>query len=88
MNLLKSFSVTTGLEPKAGYIYEKFYPLDFDKYIVLDTQSTDPNYHYVFWFRAIELMEPILKAHGINICLLYTSPSPRDRQKSRMPSSA
>ena len=25
---------------------------------------------------------------GINTCLLYTSPSPRDRQKSRMPSSA
>ena len=24
----------------------------------------------------------------IIICLLYTSPSPRDRQKSRMPSSA
>ena len=25
---------------------------------------------------------------SINFCLLYTSPSPRDRQKSRMPSSA
>ena len=25
---------------------------------------------------------------GIIACLLYTSPSPRDRQKSRMPSSA
>ena len=25
---------------------------------------------------------------GSNVCLLYTSPSPRDRQKSRMPSSA
>ena len=24
----------------------------------------------------------------VYICLLYTSPSPRDRQKSRMPSSA
>ena len=24
----------------------------------------------------------------INICLLYTSPSPRDRTRSRMPSSA
>ena len=23
-----------------------------------------------------------------DVCLLYTSPSPRDRQKSRMPSSA
>ena len=26
--------------------------------------------------------------NAYNICLLYTSPSPRDRQKSRMPSSA
>ena len=25
---------------------------------------------------------------GLEVCLLYTSPSPRDRQKSRMPSSA
>ena len=25
---------------------------------------------------------------GLTVCLLYTSPSPRDRQKSRMPSSA
>src|SRR5674476_1335530 len=33
---------------------------------------------------------PIFKAvyhHEIKDCLLYTSPSPRDRQKSRMPSS-
>ena len=30
--------------------------------------------------------EPVFEAG--NICLLYTSPSPRDRQKSRMPSSA
>ena len=28
------------------------------------------------------------KIEGLEICLLYTSPSPRDRQKSRMPSSA
>ena len=25
---------------------------------------------------------------ALRVCLLYTSPSPRDRQKSRMPSSA
>ena len=30
---------------------------------------------------------PDCGAH-VEICLLYTSPSPRDRQKSRMPSSA
>ena len=30
----------------------------------------------------------IIKKISIESCLLYTSPSPRDRQKSRMPSSA
>ena len=29
-----------------------------------------------------------LSEHEWSSCLLYTSPSPRDRQKSRMPSSA
>ena len=31
---------------------------------------------------------PLLPADQLDHCLLYTSPSPRDRQKSRMPSSA
>ena len=35
--------------------------------------------HELFW----QLMKP-----APSTCLLYTSPSPRDRQKSRMPSSA
>ena len=30
----------------------------------------------------------LLALPSANPCLLYTSPSPRDRQKSRMPSSA
>ena len=30
----------------------------------------------------------VLDSGGSGSCLLYTSPSPRDRQKSRMPSSA
>ena len=31
---------------------------------------------------------PLYLNEDVYICLLYTSPSPRDRQKSRMPSSA
>ena len=36
------------------------------------------------------LLPPIEKVKGskYNVCLLYTSPSPRDRTRSRMPSSA
>ena len=33
-------------------------------------------------------LRPVLDVNGMWLCLLYTSPSPRDRQKSRMPSSA
>ena len=45
-----------------------------------------------FLKRAIKTLTAILQENGLelkfNTCLLYTSPSPRDRQKSRMPSSA
>ena len=29
-----------------------------------------------------------MKSAGLNVCLLYTSPRPRDKRQSRMPSSA
>ena len=37
--------------------------------------------------RALE-EQGFIKGYHAEVCLLYTSPSPRDRQKSRMPSSA
>ncbi len=36
----------------------------------------------------LEIVEADGTLVGINTCRLYTSPSPRDRQKSRMPSPA
>ena len=35
-----------------------------------------------------DLSAPAVDLADAYLCLLYTSPSPRDRQKSRMPSSA
>ena len=41
------------------------------------------------WKSLVNKPEKIIQLfNGVDICLLYTSPSPRDRQKSRMPSSA
>ena len=37
---------------------------------------------------ALAIIEDAEKKGKLRPCLLYTSPSPRDRQKSRMPSSA
>ena len=39
-------------------------------------------------FKAIAENKTVIEAAGVKICLLYTSPSPRDRTRSRMPSSA
>ena len=49
--------------------------------------------HYVNQEMVLKEIHRTLKPGGyafihFNLCLLYTSPSPRDRQKSRMPSSA
>ena len=57
--------------------------------ILFNTEKT-------FHFTINDLVKKISKATNdkislatvYNTCLLYTSPSPRDRQKSRMPSSA
>ena len=38
--------------------------------------------------RGVHATEPLSLRGYIGICLLYTSPSPRDRTRSRMPSSA
>src|SRR5665811_639825 len=39
-------------------------------------------------YRASKIEEFIIEQERLSTCLLYTSPSPRDRTRSRMPSSA
>src|SRR5678810_277782 len=69
---MPDFLVLSGLVPKL-----------FGAKVILDLHDPMP-----------ELMQTIFSlpptANGVRLlsCLLYTSPSPRDRQKSRMPSSA
>ena len=47
-----------------------------------------PNKFEFIPFVFCEIISKISNYQKINICLLYTSPSPRDRTRSRMPSSA
>src|SRR5678809_1393583 len=50
--------------------------------------NTSTDHHTVFPGSTQNLNLRRLPSHHSICCLLYTSPSPRDRQKSRMPSSA
>ena len=81
---------TNGRNPDKQYQY-----YDGDSYIT-DEQGKNANEAYVKsrysssnFIRYVYTQQNITESkYELDICLLYTSPSPRDRQKSRMPSSA
>ena len=58
---------------RVGDIIEKNLVVNHDRYGIVASPMLDANLYF---------------SQHVSICLLYTSPSPRDRQKSRMPSSA
>ena len=41
-----------------------------------------------YWEQEFPMLKPVKRRGNRRYCLLYTSPSPRDRTRSRMPSSA
>ena len=51
-------------------------------------EKSDAKYMFLITVKDIKTGEEIKANYNLYTCLLYTSPSPRDRQKSRMPSSA
>ena len=52
------------------------------------TPAADDDADVSFTYTITDGVDSIAGTATLDICLLYTSPSPRDRQKSRMPSSA
>ena len=53
----------------------------------IEFQTDKPGKVHAWHSHSIKETLIVLDGH-MTLCLLYTSPSPRDRQKSRMPSSA
>ena len=54
-----------------------------------DINALSPDgYIFTRWLAALPWWTPLMMLAIIGVCLLYTSPSPRDATLSRMPSSA
>ena len=69
-----------------GHAVKVFFADVFAKHgEVLDAAGVNVNNGFGNLLGALEGMDPAVRAE---ICLLYTSPSPRDQRGSRMPSSA
>ena len=63
------------------YLEGKDFPQAFDVYRHIDELSSARG------VAILDFAERVYREHAYD-CLLYTSPSPRDRTRSRMPSSA
>ena len=76
--------------PAAGGQVEVVYDEGDCKYIF--PHETDAYAEVQSWVDAgntvVAYVEPTFDSDGKLTCLLYTSPSPRDKRQSRMPSSA
>ena len=83
------FTLSKEIEGRYGLVF--FYPLDFT--FVCPSELIALNHRMdALRGRNVAVIGVSIDSHFThncpNTCLLYTSPSPRDRQKSRMPSSA
>lgn len=68
MHILESYALSSGAKIDEPYIYGKFYPLPFDKYIVL------ANFRYKYFQEVIDIIYPKLIDEGINIVHLSNAP--------------
>mgnify|MGYP003316638263 CR=1 FL=1 len=86
-NILKNSGFNVGLAGNIGYSFSRSVSENQFDYYVLEVSSFQLD-HILNFRPDISVITNITPDHLDRYCLLYTSPSPRDRQKSRMPSSA
>ena len=86
----KSFSDDVRAEDLILFINRNTYIDNDNVNDIIDVEDIDTLLNSLSGFtEVLKLKIPNIRMEKLSIpCLLYTSPSPRDRQKSRMPSSA
>ena len=67
MHILDCYSLNCGLKIREPFIYERFFPLNVDKYITLDTSSTFPSRQYDYWSEVLNILIPILESENIKV---------------------
>lgn len=59
MNLIETYSLNTGLKIEKPYMYEKYFPIPFDKYILIHAGGGMPSKFYDYYNEVIELLKPL-----------------------------
>lgn len=67
MHILEQYALNCGLKIDKPYIYEKYYPLPFEKYITFNPFGKFNSRKYTYWQEVIDLIFPILQKENIYI---------------------
>ena len=76
MHLVEAYATNCGLKIDKPYMYEKFFPLNVDKYITLHPY-TKPAKSYDYWQEVVNLLIPKLEEQEIRIIQIGAKDEPR-----------
>jgi hypothetical protein len=72
MHILEAYATNACLKIDKPFIYEKYYPLDNDKFITLHHCCKFDSRQYDHWDSVIRLLKPVLDKEGIDILQIGT----------------
>jgi hypothetical protein len=81
MHLLDCYSLNTGLKINRPFIYEKFFPLNIEKFISFDPSGIFPSRQYEYWQDCIDILFPILERENISILKVSQKADERKYEK-------
>lgn len=73
MHILEQYSLGCGLKIGSAFIYEKYFPTPFEKYITFNPYGKFNSRKYDYWQEVIDIIFPYLQEQGITIIQLGAS---------------
>ena len=67
MHILEQYSLACGVKIKKPFILEKYFPINFDKYIVFHAPNKFQSRTYDYWGEVLSMISPLLKKENIHI---------------------
>lgn len=76
MHILEQYALNCGLKIGKPHIYEKFFPIPFEKYITFNPFGKFNSRKYSYWQEVVDLLLPILNKHNMHIVQIGSKDEP------------
>lgn len=77
MNLIETYATSSGLKIGEPFIYEKFFPIPFEKYVLIHAGGGQRAKQYDLYEEVLTLLIPILSKEGYNVLQIGAEDDPK-----------